>query len=62
MAKSTTDNRKGGLLDLIERVGNALPDPAVLVLGLMLRIGLLSALSAGVAFTVIDPRTGAPIV
>ncbi|HRD51102.1 MAG TPA: AbgT family transporter, partial [Flavobacteriales bacterium] len=54
--------KKGGVLDLIERVGNALPDPAVLFLSLMLLIWVLSALFAGVSFTEIDPRTGAPIV
>jgi aminobenzoyl-glutamate transport protein len=56
------NNTKSGILDGIERVGNALPDPAVLFLTLMLLIWVLSALFAGVGFTEIDPRTGAPIV
>lgn len=62
MAHSTEARKKGGILDLIERVGNALPDPAVLFLALMLLIWVLSALFAGVSFSEIDPRTGAPIV
>jgi len=62
MAKTAEVKKKGGVLDLIERVGNALPDPAVLFLSLMLLIWVLSALFAGVSFTEIDPRTGAPIV
>ena len=62
MAKTAKAKKKGGVLDLIERVGNALPDPAVLFLSLMLLIWVLSALFAGVSFTEIDPRTGAPIM
>jgi len=62
MVKTAQAKKKGGVLDLIERVGNALPDPAVLFLSLMLLIWVLSALFAGVSFTEIDPRTGAPIV
>lgn len=48
-------------LDGLERVGNLLPDPAVLfVLGLF-ATWLLSRLLAGVEFADIDPRTGTPI-
>ena len=61
MAHSIEGKKKGGILDLIERVGNALPDPAVLFLTLMLLIWVLSALFAGVSFAEIDPRTGVPI-
>lgn len=62
MAHTTERKKQGGILDLIERVGNTLPDPAVLFLTLMLLIWVLSALFAGVSFTEIDPRTGSPIV
>lgn len=47
-------------LDALERVGNKLPDPAVLfVLGLVIT-WLVSALLSGVAFSEVDPRTGEP--
>lgn len=49
-------------LDAIERVGNKLPDPAVLFLLLMFATWALSALLAGVTFTEIDPRTGQAVV
>jgi aminobenzoyl-glutamate transport protein len=48
-------------LDGIERVGNRLPDPAVLFLVLLLATALLSALLSVVQFSAIDPRTAAPI-
>lgn len=49
------------LLDVVERVGNRLPDPAVLFLILMGVVALVSMLLSGVAFTEIDPRNGEPI-
>jgi aminobenzoyl-glutamate transport protein len=48
-------------LDQLERVGNMLPDPAVLFLLGLLITWLLSWLLAGVEFAEIDPRTGEPI-
>ena len=48
-------------LDGVERVGNKLPDPAVLFLILMLAVWAISALLANVSFSEIDPRSGAPI-
>lgn len=49
------------VLDGLERVGNKLPDPALLfVLGLLIT-WILSWILAGVSFADIDPRTGAPI-
>ncbi|MDQ3511626.1 MAG: AbgT family transporter, partial [Pseudomonadota bacterium] len=48
-------------LDGVERVGNRLPDPAVLFLILMLAVWVISALLANVSFSEIDPRSGAPI-
>ena len=48
-------------LDLVERAGNRLPDPAILfVVGLLL-VWVASALLAPVAFTEIDPRSSNPI-
>lgn len=48
-------------LDAVERVGNKLPDPAVLFLGLMLLVWVISALLANVSFAEIDPRSGDPL-
>ncbi len=49
-------------LDAVERVGNKLPDPAVLFLLLMLAVWVISALLANVSFSELDPRSGEPIV
>jgi aminobenzoyl-glutamate transport protein len=50
------------ILDTIERVGNRLPDPAILFLMLLLTVWVLSWMLAGVSFEVVDPRTGQPLV
>ncbi|MEZ9234403.1 MULTISPECIES: AbgT family transporter [Shewanella] len=52
----------GRALDSIERVGNKLPDPAMLFLILMFAVWVISALLSGVSFDAIDPRTDSPIV
>ena len=48
-------------LDLVERVGNRLPDPAVLFLLLMVSAWLISWALSGVSFGEIDPRSGKPV-
>jgi aminobenzoyl-glutamate transport protein len=48
-------------LDLIERVGNRLPDPAVLFLLLMFAVWGVSWAMSGISFSALDPRTGNPI-
>jgi aminobenzoyl-glutamate transport protein len=45
-------------LDMIEKAGNKLPDPAVLFFSLMLVIWVLSAIFSAFTFSEIDPRTG----
>ncbi|MGA1674982.1 MAG: AbgT family transporter [Pseudomonadales bacterium] len=55
------DARQQGWLDRIERVGNRLPDPAVLFLALLLLVWVASALLAQIEYGYIDPRSGAPI-
>ena len=50
-----------GFLNTIEKVGNKLPDPAVLFLVSMVIIWVLSWLMAPMVFTEIDPRSGDPI-
>jgi aminobenzoyl-glutamate transport protein len=48
-------------LDGVERIGNKLPDPALLFLLLMLLVWVISALLANVQFDAIDPRSGEPL-
>ncbi|MBE5315559.1 MAG: AbgT family transporter [Xanthomonadales bacterium] len=48
-------------LDVVERVGNKLPDPAVLFLLLMFVVWGVSWLLSGVSFSEIDPRSGQPV-
>lgn len=50
------------ILDGIERIGNKLPDPAVLFLILLVITGVISALLSMFSFDAIDPRTKLPIV
>jgi aminobenzoyl-glutamate transport protein len=61
MSDDTTDAPAGRLaraLDSIERVGNRLPDPALLFFLLLLVVWALSALMAQFQFAHQDPRTG----
>ncbi len=48
-------------LDVVERVGNKLPDPAVLFLLLTLVVWVVSWALSGVAFSELDPRSGNPL-
>ena len=48
-------------LDVVERLGNRLPDPAVLFLLLMLLVWVISGLLSRMSFAEIDPRSGMPI-
>lgn len=48
-------------LDLIERAGNKLPDPAILFFILMLVIWAFSAFLSGFTFSEIDPRSGSAL-
>ncbi|MCY2963752.1 MAG: AbgT family transporter [Planctomycetota bacterium] len=49
------------LLDAIERLGNRLPDPALLFVWALLLVWGLSAALSQVEFTAVDPRDGKPI-
>lgn len=56
-----TPKKKGvvdKMLDLVERAGNKLPDPAILFLSLMLLIWVLSAIFSTMSFSEIDPTSG----
>jgi aminobenzoyl-glutamate transport protein len=48
-------------LAAVERVGNKLPDPAVLFIALLFIVWILSWLLSYVSFDVIDPRNGQPL-
>ncbi len=50
------------MLAAVERVGNALPDPAVLFIVLLFAVWVLSWLLSYISFSAIDPRTGEALV
>jgi len=52
----------GGFLGTVERVGNKLPDPAVLFIALLFIVWALSWMLSYVTFDVIDPRSGEALV
>ncbi len=58
-ARESLGNR---MLGVVERVGNKLPDPTVLFIALLFIVWLLSWLLSYVTFSVVDPRSGEPIV
>lgn len=49
-------------LNVVERVGNKLPDPAIIFLFALLIIWVLSWLMSGMNLSAIDPRTGEALV
>jgi len=52
----------GGFLGTVERVGNKLPDPAMLFVGLLLVVWVLSWLLSYITFDVVDPRSNEALV
>ena len=50
------------MLATVERVGNKLPDPAMLFVGLLVIVWVLSWLLSYVTFEVVDPRSGEALV
>jgi len=55
-------NGNGGFLAAVERIGNKLPDPAVLFIALLFIVWVLSWLLSYVTFSVVDPRSGQALV
>jgi aminobenzoyl-glutamate transport protein len=55
------DSRTARLLDQVERLGNRLPDPALLFFLLLLAVWVASALLSRFSYEHVDPRTGLPI-
>lgn len=52
----------GGMLGAIERLGNRLPDPAVLFIYLLVLVWLLSWALSYIQFDLTDPRNGEPLL
>lgn len=65
MAKEKTKKEKVGLLDRmldsIERVGNRLPDPITLFLGLAVGVAVISAICSALGVTAINPADGSTV-
>ena len=49
-------------LDRIERLGNALPDPAFIFVALIALVMVVSAIAAGTGWSAVNPSTGERIV
>jgi len=62
MSDSKPAATNGGFLGTVERVGNKLPDPAVLFIALLFVVWVLSWLLSYVTFDVFHPATGERIV
>jgi len=62
MTEHTKPGAVARFLNTVERVGNKLPDPAIIFLFALLLIWVLSWALSGVDFSALDPRTGAPII
>jgi len=62
MTESQQNTAPGGFLGTVERVGNKLPDPAVLFIALLFIVWVLSWMLSYVSFDVIDPRTSEALV
>ena len=62
MSEQNQTAAPGGFLGTVERVGNKLPDPAVLFIALLFIVWLLSWLLSYVTFSVVDPRSGEALV
>jgi len=64
MAESETRqvSRVERALAAVERVGNKLPDPAVLFIALLFIVCILSWMLSGISFGVIDPGNGEELV
>ena len=60
--QASTANQNGGILGAVERIGNKLPDPAVLFIALLFIVWILSWLLSYVTFDVFHPATGERII
>ncbi|MDN3717025.1 AbgT family transporter [Vibrio breoganii] len=61
---ANTAPKQGGMdrfLNLIEKAGNKIPDPAILFFWALIIVWVFSALLSNVSFDLINPRTGDPL-
>ncbi|WP_099611987.1 AbgT family transporter [Vibrio fujianensis] len=58
LSPSGKSSRIDGFLNIIERVGNKIPDPAILFFWALIIVWLSSALLSHIDFDLINPRTG----
>lgn len=61
-AEAVKTSRVQRALDAVERIGNKLPDPAALFIGLLFIVWICSWLFSYVDYQVIDPRSGEKLV
>lgn len=54
--------RRGGFLDGVERLGNVLPDPVFIFIGLIVLLALVSVMGAAQGWSAINPVTGETLV
>lgn len=59
---SSVSSPETGMLAAVERIGDRLPDPAVLFIALLFLVWVLSRLLSYISFETIDPRTGETLV
>ena len=62
MSEANETTASGGFLGTVERVGNKLPDPAMLFVALLAIVWVFSWLLSYVTFNVVDPRSGETLV
>ncbi len=62
MSAEPIANSNKGFLGAVERIGNKLPDPAMLFVGLLVIVWLLSWLLSYFTYSYVDPRSGEQIV
>jgi len=62
MSENVKQSFVARFLNNIERIGNKLPDPAIIFLFALLIIWVFSWLLSGIQFSSIDPRTAEPII
>ena len=62
MSAEPVTNNSSGFLGAVERIGNKLPDPAMLFVGLLGIVWVLSWLMSYFTYDFVDPRSGEQIV
>lgn len=60
--ENTQKSQSNGILGLIERVGNKIPDITILFVGAFVLVCILSAILSQIHFNYVHPTTGEPIV